>query len=265
MTATTARPVASGPPSPEAATTDGVLRRIARQLAPYKKAMLLVAVVVLCSAALASVAPFLTKAVFDDALFPVDGGPVNLPLLWWLFAGLVAIPVVTALLGIGQNFLTSRIGNSAMADLRSDLFAHLQRMELAFFTGTKTGAIQSRLANDVAGVRTVLTDTATTILQNSVTVIAAFVAMVLLSWQLTDPDADLDAAVPGRAGAGGSPATADRAPDPGVAVGDDRDHRGVAVGVGHPAGQGLRSRARRDRALPRRRTATRPGCRSRPP
>ncbi|HYI56742.1 MAG TPA: ABC transporter ATP-binding protein [Microlunatus sp.] len=185
MTATTARPVASGPPGPEEATTDGVLRRIARQLAPYKKAMLLVAVVVLCSAALASVAPFLTKAVFDDALFPVDGGPVNLPLLWWLFAGLVAIPVVTALLGIGQNFLTSRIGNSAMADLRSDLFAHLQRMELAFFTGTKTGAIQSRLANDVAGVRTVLTDTATTILQNSVTVIAAFVAMVLLSWQLT--------------------------------------------------------------------------------
>ncbi len=72
-----------------------------------------------------------------------------------------------------------------MADLRSDLFAHLQRMELAFFTATKTGAIQSRLANDVGGVRTVLTDTATTILQNRVTVISAFVAMVLLSWQLT--------------------------------------------------------------------------------
>ena len=64
--------------------------------------------------------------------------------------------------------------------MRSDLFAHLQRMELAFFTGTKTGTIQSRLANDVSGVRTVLTDTATTILQNSVTVIAAFIAMVLL-------------------------------------------------------------------------------------
>ena len=163
----------------------GVLRRIARQLAPYRRPMLLVAVVVLLSAGLTSVAPFLTKAVFDDALFPVDGGPVNLPLLWWLFAGLVAIPIVAALLGIGQNYLTSKIGNSAMADLRSDLFAHLQKMELSFFTGTKTGAIQSRLANDVSGVRTVLTDTATTILQNSVTVIAAFVAMVLLSWQLT--------------------------------------------------------------------------------
>ena len=72
-----------------------------------------------------------------------------------------------------------------MADLRSELFAHLQKMELAFFTATKTGAIQSRLANDVAGVRTVLTDTATSILQNSVTVTAAFIAMVVLSWELT--------------------------------------------------------------------------------
>ena len=89
------------------------------------------------------------------------------------------------MIGILQNYLTTKVGNSAMADLRSALFAHLQRMELAFFTATKTGAIQSRLANDVSGVRTVLTDTATTILQNSVTVISAFIAMVLLSWQLT--------------------------------------------------------------------------------
>ena len=95
------------------------------------------------------------------------------------------IPIVAALIGIGQNWLTSTVGNSAMADLRSELFAHLQKMELAFFTATKTGAIQSRLANDVAGVRTVLTDTATSILQNSVTVTAAFIAMVVLSWQLT--------------------------------------------------------------------------------
>ncbi len=184
MTAGTALQTPAGA-SDDEVVADGVLRRIARQLAPYKKQMLLVGLVVLVAAALTSIAPFLTRAIFDDALFPVDGGPVNLALLWWLVAGLIAIPIVTALLGIGQNYLTSRIGNAAMADLRSDLFAHLQRMELAFFTGTKTGTIQSRLANDVSGVRTVLTDTATTILQNSVTVIAAFVAMVVLSWQLT--------------------------------------------------------------------------------
>src|SRR5690606_5212166 len=99
--------------------------------------------------------------------------------------GMIALPIVSALLGIVQNWLTSTIGNSAMADLRGDLFAHLQKMELAFFTATKTGAIQSRLANDVAGVRTVLTDTATSILQNSVTVTAAFISMLVLSWQLT--------------------------------------------------------------------------------
>ena len=154
-------------------------------LRPYRTKMAYVAVAVVASAALASVAPFFTKAVFDKALFPTDGGDVDLGLLGWLVGALCAIPVVTALIGIVQNWLTSTIGNSAMADLRSDLFAHLQKMELAFFTATKTGAIQSRLANDVAGVRTVLTDTATSILQNSVTVAAAFISMVILSWQLT--------------------------------------------------------------------------------
>jgi ATP-binding cassette subfamily B protein len=162
-----------------------VLSRIAGLLAPYKAKMALVGLAVVSAAVLGSVAPFLTRAVFDDALFPVDGGTADLRLLGWLVAGLCVIPVVTALIGIGQNLLTSTIGNSAMADLRSTLFAHLQKMELAFFTATKTGAIQSRLANDVSGVRTVLTDTATTILQNSVTVISAFLAMALLSWKLT--------------------------------------------------------------------------------
>ncbi len=161
-----------------------ILNRIARMLRPYRSKIILVASAVLVAAILTSIVPFLTKAVFDKALFPPDGKP-DLTLLWWLFGFMCLIPIVTALIGIGQNWLTSTIGNSAMADLRSELFAHLQKMELAFFTATKTGAIQSRLANDVAGVRTVLTDTATTILQNTVTVTAAFVSMVILSWQLT--------------------------------------------------------------------------------
>ncbi|MGA8988426.1 ABC transporter ATP-binding protein [Aeromicrobium sp.] len=168
--------IAGGPP---------ILGRIVRMLRPYRRKMAYVAMAVVSAAALTSIAPFFTKAVFDQALFPPGGGGVDLRLLGWLVAALCAIPIVTAVIGIGQNWLTSTIGNSAMADLRSDLFAHLQKMELAFFTSTKTGAIQSRLANDVAGVRTVLTDTATSILQNSVTVIAAFVSMIILSWQLT--------------------------------------------------------------------------------
>ncbi|HEY1488804.1 MAG TPA: ABC transporter ATP-binding protein [Micromonosporaceae bacterium] len=162
----------------------GTLRRIARLLAPYKGPLVLVALAVVAAAALTSVGPFLTKAVFDKALFPEHGQP-DLGLLTWLVVGLVAIPIVSALIGIGQNYLTAKVGNSAMADLRSSLFEHLQKMELAFFTATKTGAIQSRLANDVNGVRTILTSTATTILSNVVTVAAALVSMVILSWQLT--------------------------------------------------------------------------------
>ena len=166
------------------AADEPVLGRIATLLRPYRSKLALVAVAVITAAILTSIVPFLTKAVFDDALFPKDGPP-DLGLLGWLVVGMCVIPIVAALIGIGQNWLTSTVGNSAMADLRSELFAHLQKMELAFFTATKTGAIQSRLANDVAGVRTVLTDTATSILQNSVTVTAAFIAMILLSWQLT--------------------------------------------------------------------------------
>lgn len=162
-----------------------VLPRVARLLRPYRSKIALVLVAVVAAAALQALVPFLTRAVFDDALFPLDGGAPRLDLLAWLVGGMCLIPVVTALIGIGQNWLTSTVGNSAMADLRGNLFEHLQKMELAFFTATKTGAIQSRLANDVAGVRTVLTDTATTIVQNSVTVAAAFASMVVLSWQLT--------------------------------------------------------------------------------
>jgi len=168
----------------EPSRTDSVLGRVAGLLRPYRGKIVLVTMAVVLSAVLTSIVPFLTKAVFDQALFPPDADP-DLQLLTWLVAAMCLIPIMTALIGIGQNWLTSTVGNSAMADLRGDLFAHLQKMELAFFTATKTGAIQSRLANDVAGVRTVLTDTATTILQNTVTVTAAFIAMVLLSWKLT--------------------------------------------------------------------------------
>ncbi len=147
--------------------------------------MLVIGVVILVTAGLGVIPPFLTQAVFDRALFPVDGGAVDVRLLLWLVAGLVVIPMLAALVGVGQTFLTTRLGQRVMADLRSRLFEHLQRMELAFFTATRTGAIQSRLANDVGGVSTVLSSTASSILSNSVTVLAALVAMLLLSWQLT--------------------------------------------------------------------------------
>ena len=149
-----------------------------------------------------------------------------------------------------------------MADLRTRLFAHLQTMELAFFTATKTGHIQSRLANDVAGVRTVLTDTATSILSNSVTVTAALISMVVLSWQLTILTLilmPLFVVVQLRVGRRRQRLAKQ---DAGVAVGDDGDHRGGTERLRHPAVQGLRPRRRRGRALPRGQPASRCGSRS---
>lgn len=166
--------------------TGPLLRRIGGLLSPYRRQLVLVAVTIVVGAGLGIVTPFLTQAVFDRALFPVDGdGGVDLRLLAWLVAAMVAVPLLSAAIGVGQTYLTTSVGNRAMADLRGRLFEHLERMELAFFTATKTGSIQSRLANDVGGVRSVLTTTAASILSNSVTVIASLVAMVLLSWQLT--------------------------------------------------------------------------------
>ncbi|MCL3862427.1 ABC transporter ATP-binding protein [Actinotalea sp. K2] len=165
--------------------TRPLLRRIGGLLAPHRRALVLVAVTIVVGSGLGIVTPFLTQAVFDRALFPTDGGEVDLGLLAALVLAMIAVPVLSAGIGVGQTYLTTSVGNSAMADLRGRLFEHLERMELAFFTATKTGSIQSRLANDVGGVRSILTTTAASILSNSVTVIASLVAMLLLSWQLT--------------------------------------------------------------------------------
>ena len=160
-------------------------RRVWALFTAYRSSLVLIVVAVLVSSGLGIVTPFLTQAAFDRALFPAGGGGVDIPLLGWLVAGMIAIPVVSALIGVWQTYLTTLLGNRVMADLRSRLFEHLQRMDLAFFTATRTGAIQSRLANDVGGVQSVLSETASSILSNTVTVVAALVAMLLLSWQLT--------------------------------------------------------------------------------
>jgi ATP-binding cassette, subfamily B, bacterial len=92
---------------------------------------------------------------------------------------------VLGVIGVGQTYLTNVVGNRVMQDLRDRLYEHLQAMPLSFFTGTRTGEIQSRLANDVGGVQTVVTSTASSILSNIVTVVSSLVAMLVLSWELT--------------------------------------------------------------------------------
>ena len=161
----------------------GLTRRVAKLFTPYRARLALIGTAILVTSVLGIANPFLTRAVFDQALF-VPGGP-DLQLLFVLVALMIVIPMVSALIGVGQTFLTTSLGNRVMQDLRNRLFEHLESMHLGFFTGTRTGDIQSRLGNDVGGVESVVTQTASSILSNAVTVIASLVGMLLLSWQLT--------------------------------------------------------------------------------
>ena len=158
--------------------------RIAELFQPYRVQLGVIIALVLVSAALGILPPLITQRVFDDGLFPKTGTP-DMPVLLWLVVAMLLVFIVSQVLGIVQTRFTARVGNQVMGDLRVKLFSHLQSMELGFFTRTKTGVIQSRLQNDVGGVANVLSNTVSSIIGNTVTVIAAFVAMLLLSWQLT--------------------------------------------------------------------------------
>ena len=168
----------------EAPRIPHLLRRIRHLFEPHKRALIVTISLVLLGAAIGVLPPLLTKEAFDQGLFPPEGSP-NVPVLVQLVTMMVLLWIVSAALGVWQTWLTANVGNKVMGELRVRMFAHLQRMELAFFTRTKTGVIQSRLQNDVGGVAGVLSNTVASVIGNTVTVIAAFVAMLVLSWQLT--------------------------------------------------------------------------------
>jgi ATP-binding cassette subfamily B protein len=151
---------------------------------PYRGRLARVAAIVVVTSGLGVVNPLLIQPVFDRALFCPQGCP-NLPLLFQLVGLMIVIPIVTSVIGIGQTYLTNVLGQRVMQDLRNDLYGHLQRMPLRFFTETKTGEIQSRLANDVGGLQSVVTETASTVLANVVILVSTLIAMLVLSWQLT--------------------------------------------------------------------------------
>ncbi|MEY9951365.1 ATP-binding cassette subfamily B protein [Leifsonia sp. EB34] len=168
----------------EAPRIPHLFRRIVSLFSAHKAAIITTMVLVLIGAALSVVPPLLTQRAFDDGLFPKSGKP-DMPVLIEIVVVMIVVFVGSALLGVWQTYLTASVGNKVMGALRVRLFSHLQSMELSFFTKTKTGIIQSRLQNDVGGVANVLTNTMSSILGNTVTVIAALVAMLLLNWQLT--------------------------------------------------------------------------------
>jgi ATP-binding cassette subfamily B protein len=171
-------------PDPDARpVTRATLGRVVGIFRPYRRTVTGVGLLILVTSGLGVINPLLIKVAFDDALFGPTGPRMGL--LYLVVALMVAVPVVSGLLGIWQTYMSNIVGQRVMQDLRNSLYAHLQRMHLRFFTSTRTGEIQSRLSNDVGGVQSVVTDTASGVLSSVVIVISTVVTMLILSWQLT--------------------------------------------------------------------------------
>src|SRR5213596_1341330 len=154
------------------------LRRIGPLFTPYKLRLSGVLLLIVVSAGLGVVPAFLLKHVLEAI------GRNDTRSLSFNAGGMIAIAIATGALGVGQTLLSNQVGQRVMHDLRASVFRHLQRLSLAFFTRTRTGEVQSRIANDIGGVQNVVTTTATSIVSNVTTVIAALVAMVALDWRL---------------------------------------------------------------------------------
>jgi ATP-binding cassette subfamily B protein len=167
------------PGRPEGATGPRPVGRVVRLFHPYRPQLLALLGLILVSAGLGIISPFLLRAVLDTAIPDKNTG-----LLTALVAGMVAIPLVTGTLSVAQTWISNRVGQQVMHDLRTSVYRHLQRLSLAFFTRTRTGEVQSRIANDIGGIDNVVTNTATSIVSNTTTVIATIVAMFLLDWRL---------------------------------------------------------------------------------
>ena len=156
------------------------LRRIAAFFRPYRGSVALVLATILLTSLLGLINPYLLKLLIDEAIPQRDFGLLN------LYVGLmIVVPIVSGLIGVGQSYLNNIIGQRVMQDLRNALYAHLQRLPLRFFTETRTGEIQSRLSNDVGGVQSVVTDTASSVVANFVIVFSTIGAMLIVDWRLT--------------------------------------------------------------------------------
>ncbi len=161
-------------------TDSRTLRRVALAFAPYKFQVILVLIAILLTTVLGLVNPFMIQFIFDDAI-----GKRNEKLLFILVGIMFVMPIITGIIGVGQTYLNNTIGQRVMRDFRNNLYDHLQSMSLRFFTGTRTGEIQSRLSNDVGGVQSVVTDTATSVVSNVSTALSTIVAMIIISPLLT--------------------------------------------------------------------------------
>ncbi len=156
------------------------IRRILVFFRPYRAQIAVVLVAIIATSLIGLINPILLKLLIDEAIPEQDWFKLN------LYVGLmILLPIVTGLIGVGQTYLNNVIGQNVMQDLRGALYAHLQAMPLRFFTETRTGEIQSRLSNDVGGVQSVVTDTASSVTSNIAVAISTIIAMWLIDWRLT--------------------------------------------------------------------------------
>jgi len=156
------------------------LRRIGRLFRPYRWPLAIVTAIIVASSLVGLASPFLLRAVIDTAL-----PDRNVRLLAALVAAMVAVAAVTSAFGVIQTWISTKVGQQVMHELRTSVFTHLQRQSIAFFTRTRTGEVQSRIQNDIGGMESVVTSTATSIASNLTTAVATTVAMVALSWRLS--------------------------------------------------------------------------------
>jgi ATP-binding cassette subfamily B protein len=153
--------------------------RIARLFRPYRLRLATVLALIAISAGISMISPFLLREVLDKAIPERDTA-----LLTALVGGMIAISIATGALSVAQTWLSNVVGQRVMHDLRAAVYRHLQRLSLAFFTRTRTGEVQSRIANDIGGVQNVVTSTATSIVSSATTVLATIAAMFALDWRL---------------------------------------------------------------------------------
>ena len=156
------------------------LRRIGRLFSPYRWQMALVTIIIAASSLITVASPFLLRDIIDTALPDKD-----LRLLVLLVAGMVGIAAVSSAFGVIQTWISTKVGQQVMHELRTSVFGHLQRQSVAFFTRTRSGEVQSRINNDIGGMESVVTSTATSIAANLTTAVATAVAMVAMSWRLS--------------------------------------------------------------------------------
>ncbi|HUY96845.1 MAG TPA: ABC transporter ATP-binding protein [Verrucomicrobiae bacterium] len=154
--------------------------RVARLFQAYRRQVLIVLLILVVVALLGVVNPYMLKLIIDVAFLHH-----SMRLLLIFVAIMLITPVISTALGVWQTYLNAIVGQRVMQDLRLALYTHLQRLPLRFFTATRTGEIQSRLANDIGGVDSVITNTATSIVSNLTRAAATIVGMLVLSWQLT--------------------------------------------------------------------------------